>query len=152
MIHFSCLVLQRILYYCHTTLSIILSAQVVKVQEAHLQTAVCLFCLFSFTTESVFWWMSSYQIKVITETPILMWGRIRTSQRTLIVRLWKMLGILNVRSYLVLVNWHCIYSANIHHYSNSSSVAVERVDIEGNAHSGLLVRLPFASLFDTLGM
>ncbi|KAL0287693.1 UNVERIFIED_CONTAM: hypothetical protein Sangu_2681500, partial [Sesamum angustifolium] len=29
---------------------------------------------------------------------------------------------------------------------------VNRVDIEGNARNGLLVRLPFASLFDTLGM
>lgn len=63
-----------------------------------------------------------------------------------------MLGILNVRSSLDFVNWHCIYSANIHRYSNSSSVAVDRVDIEGSAHSGPLVRLPFASLFDTLGM
>ncbi|KAF2290167.1 hypothetical protein GH714_003820 [Hevea brasiliensis] len=32
------------------------------------------------------------------------------------------------------------------------SAAVDRVDIEGNAHNGSLVRLPFASLFDTLGM
>ncbi|KAF5949796.1 hypothetical protein HYC85_011789 [Camellia sinensis] len=32
------------------------------------------------------------------------------------------------------------------------SAAVDRVDIEGNAHCGPLVRLPFASLFDTLGM
>ncbi|XXG42184.1 hypothetical protein AAC387_Pa01g2518 [Persea americana] len=31
-------------------------------------------------------------------------------------------------------------------------IEFDRVDIEGNAHSGLLVRLPFASLFDTLGM
>lgn len=31
-------------------------------------------------------------------------------------------------------------------------VAVDRVDSDGNAHNGLLVRLPFASLFDTLGM
>lgn len=30
--------------------------------------------------------------------------------------------------------------------------AVDRVDIEGNAHNGPVVRLPFASLFDTLGM
>lgn len=34
----------------------------------------------------------------------------------------------------------------------NSMAAVDRVDIEGNAHSGPLVRLPFASLFDTLGM
>lgn len=32
------------------------------------------------------------------------------------------------------------------------SQAVDRVDVEGNAPSGLVVRLPFASLFDTLGM
>lgn len=31
-------------------------------------------------------------------------------------------------------------------------VAVDRVDSDGNAHNGPLVRLPFASLFDTLGM
>lgn len=30
--------------------------------------------------------------------------------------------------------------------------AVSRTDIEGNVEKGLLVRLPFASLFDTLGM
>lgn len=30
--------------------------------------------------------------------------------------------------------------------------AVDRVDIEGTAQNGPLVRLPFASLFDTLGM
>ncbi|CAA6658509.1 unnamed protein product [Spirodela intermedia] len=32
------------------------------------------------------------------------------------------------------------------------SAAVDRVDVEGNAQTGPLVRLPFASLFDTLGM
>ena len=31
-------------------------------------------------------------------------------------------------------------------------LAVDRVDVEGNAHSGPHVKLPFASLFDTLGM
>lgn len=35
---------------------------------------------------------------------------------------------------------------------NARDIEFDRVDIEGNAHSGLLVRLPFASLFDTLGM
>lgn len=30
--------------------------------------------------------------------------------------------------------------------------AVSRTDAEGNAHGDLIVRLPFASLFDTLGM
>lgn len=30
--------------------------------------------------------------------------------------------------------------------------AVDRGDIEGNADSGLVIRLPFASLYDTLGM
>ena len=34
----------------------------------------------------------------------------------------------------------------------NSMPAVDRVDIEGNARNGPLVRLPFASLFDTLGM
>ncbi|KAM7278037.1 hypothetical protein ACFE04_005171 [Oxalis oulophora] len=34
----------------------------------------------------------------------------------------------------------------------SPFIAVDRVDVEGNAHNGPLVRLPFASLFDTLGM
>lgn len=34
----------------------------------------------------------------------------------------------------------------------NSMPAVDRVDIEGNAHIGPLVRLPFPSLFDTLGM
>ncbi|XP_042065376.1 dymeclin-like isoform X2 [Salvia splendens] len=33
-----------------------------------------------------------------------------------------------------------------------SSAAVDRVDVEGNAHSEPVTRLPFASLFDTLGM
>ncbi|KAK6122694.1 hypothetical protein DH2020_043563 [Rehmannia glutinosa] len=36
--------------------------------------------------------------------------------------------------------------------SLSGLPAVNRIDIEGNAQSGTLVRLPFASLFDTLGM
>lgn len=31
-------------------------------------------------------------------------------------------------------------------------LAVGHMDLEGNAHSGPVVRLPFASLFDTLGM
>lgn len=31
-------------------------------------------------------------------------------------------------------------------------LSVDRVDIEGNAHNGPLVRLPFASLFDSLGL
>ncbi|XP_011073465.1 dymeclin isoform X2 [Sesamum indicum] len=35
---------------------------------------------------------------------------------------------------------------------NVRDIEFNRVDIEGNAHNGLLVRLPFASLFDTLGM
>ncbi|CAI9287613.1 unnamed protein product [Lactuca saligna] len=35
---------------------------------------------------------------------------------------------------------------------NVKDVEFDRVDIEGNAHSGPLVRLAFASLFDTLGM
>ncbi|XP_071691533.1 uncharacterized protein [Rutidosis leptorrhynchoides] len=35
---------------------------------------------------------------------------------------------------------------------NIKDVEFDRVDIEGNAHSGTLVRLSFASLFDTLGM
>ncbi|KDP40232.1 hypothetical protein JCGZ_02230 [Jatropha curcas] len=35
---------------------------------------------------------------------------------------------------------------------NARDVELDRVDIEGNAHNGSLVRLPFASLFDTLGM
>ncbi|KGN56942.1 dymeclin [Cucumis sativus] len=35
---------------------------------------------------------------------------------------------------------------------NASDVEFDRVDSDGNAHNGLLVRLPFASLFDTLGM
>ncbi|KAI3459425.1 hypothetical protein Pfo_016088 [Paulownia fortunei] len=35
---------------------------------------------------------------------------------------------------------------------NVRDIEFNRIDIEGNAQSGLLVRLPFASLFDTLGM
>lgn len=35
---------------------------------------------------------------------------------------------------------------------NARDLELDRSDIEGNAHSGPLVRLPFASLFDTLGM
>ncbi|KAJ9538226.1 hypothetical protein OSB04_030959 [Centaurea solstitialis] len=35
---------------------------------------------------------------------------------------------------------------------NVRDVEFDRVDIEGNAHAGPLVRLSFASLFDTLGM
>lgn len=35
---------------------------------------------------------------------------------------------------------------------NVRDVEFDRVDIEGNAHSGPVVRLAFASLFDTLGM
>ncbi|GAB2210226.1 hypothetical protein Drorol1_Dr00015486 [Drosera rotundifolia] len=35
---------------------------------------------------------------------------------------------------------------------NAKDVEFDRVDIEGNAHIGPLVRLPFAILFDTLGM
>nr|XP_043626405.1 dymeclin [Erigeron canadensis] len=35
---------------------------------------------------------------------------------------------------------------------NVRDVEFDRVDIEGNAHSGPLVRLSFAALFDTLGM
>ncbi|CAL5392764.1 unnamed protein product [Camellia sinensis] len=35
---------------------------------------------------------------------------------------------------------------------NARDIEIDRVDIKGNAHSGPLVRLPFASLFDTLGM
>lgn len=35
---------------------------------------------------------------------------------------------------------------------NARDIEFDRVDIEGNAHSGSHVRLPFASLFDTLGM
>ncbi|KAH0994061.1 hypothetical protein GBA52_005544 [Prunus armeniaca] len=33
-----------------------------------------------------------------------------------------------------------------------SSAAVDRVDTEGNAHAGPVLRIPFASLFDALGM
>lgn len=33
-----------------------------------------------------------------------------------------------------------------------SLLAVDRLDTEGNAQSGPVLRLPFASLFDTLGM
>ncbi|XP_023540622.1 dymeclin-like [Cucurbita pepo subsp. pepo] len=35
---------------------------------------------------------------------------------------------------------------------NASDVEFDRVDTDGNAHNGPLVRLPFALLFDTLGM
>uniref|UniRef100_A0A5B7BGA3 Dymeclin n=1 Tax=Davidia involucrata TaxID=16924 RepID=A0A5B7BGA3_DAVIN len=35
---------------------------------------------------------------------------------------------------------------------NARDIEFDRVDIEGNAHNGPLVRLSFASLFDTLGM
>ncbi|KAL3812564.1 hypothetical protein ACJIZ3_013832 [Penstemon smallii] len=35
---------------------------------------------------------------------------------------------------------------------NLRDIEFDRIDIEGNSHSGPLVRLPFASLFDTLGM
>ncbi|KAI8011796.1 hypothetical protein LOK49_LG06G02871 [Camellia lanceoleosa] len=35
---------------------------------------------------------------------------------------------------------------------NVRDIEFDRVDIEGNAHCGPLVTLPFASLFDTLGM
>ncbi|KAF2284286.1 hypothetical protein GH714_020237 [Hevea brasiliensis] len=34
---------------------------------------------------------------------------------------------------------------------NARDIEFDRVDIEGNTHNGSLVRLPFASLFDTLG-
>lgn len=36
--------------------------------------------------------------------------------------------------------------------TNKSMLTVDRVDVEGNAHNGPLVRLSFASLYDTLGM
>ncbi|OAY55692.1 dymeclin [Manihot esculenta] len=35
---------------------------------------------------------------------------------------------------------------------SARDIELDRVDIEGNPHNGSLVRLPFASLFDTLGM
>ncbi|KAK9083691.1 hypothetical protein Scep_030162 [Stephania cephalantha] len=35
---------------------------------------------------------------------------------------------------------------------NSRDVEFDRVDVEGNAHNGPVVRVPFASLFDTLGI
>ncbi|GAV57551.1 Dymeclin domain-containing protein [Cephalotus follicularis] len=35
---------------------------------------------------------------------------------------------------------------------SARDIEFDRVDVEGNAHNGLLVRLPFASLFDSLGM
>jgi hypothetical protein len=35
---------------------------------------------------------------------------------------------------------------------NARDIDFDRTDIEGNAHSDQLVRIPFASLFDTLGM
>ncbi|KAL9687055.1 hypothetical protein QQ045_031451 [Rhodiola kirilowii] len=35
---------------------------------------------------------------------------------------------------------------------NARDIEFDRADIEGTAHNGPLVRLPFASLFDTLGM
>ncbi|KAK2980650.1 hypothetical protein RJ640_011458, partial [Escallonia rubra] len=35
---------------------------------------------------------------------------------------------------------------------SAKDIEFDRVDIEGNAHSSPLLRLPFASLFDTLGM
>ncbi|KAL0002585.1 hypothetical protein SO802_016366 [Lithocarpus litseifolius] len=35
---------------------------------------------------------------------------------------------------------------------NATDFEFDRIDVEGNAHSGPLVRLPFAALFDTLGM
>ncbi|KAM3326597.1 dymeclin isoform X2 [Capsicum chacoense] len=35
---------------------------------------------------------------------------------------------------------------------NARDIEFDRVDVEGNAHGGSVVRLPFASLFDTLGM
>ncbi|XP_004296579.1 PREDICTED: dymeclin [Fragaria vesca subsp. vesca] len=35
---------------------------------------------------------------------------------------------------------------------HATDVEFDRVDTEGNAHSGPVLRLPFASLFDTLGM
>ncbi|XP_011090669.1 dymeclin [Sesamum indicum] len=35
---------------------------------------------------------------------------------------------------------------------NARDIEFDRINIEGNAHSGPLVRLPFASLFDTLGV
>ncbi|XP_010259149.1 PREDICTED: dymeclin isoform X1 [Nelumbo nucifera] len=35
---------------------------------------------------------------------------------------------------------------------NARDIEFDRVDVEGNAHNGPLVRLPFASLFDTLGL
>ncbi|XP_048497320.1 uncharacterized protein LOC104906681 isoform X2 [Beta vulgaris subsp. vulgaris] len=35
---------------------------------------------------------------------------------------------------------------------NARDVEFDRVDVEGNAHCGPLVRIPFASLYDTLGM
>ncbi|KAI3847017.1 hypothetical protein MKW92_029432 [Papaver armeniacum] len=34
---------------------------------------------------------------------------------------------------------------------SARDIEFDRVDVEGNAHSGPLVRLPFASLFDTIG-
>ncbi|XP_022875130.1 dymeclin isoform X3 [Olea europaea var. sylvestris] len=34
---------------------------------------------------------------------------------------------------------------------NARDIQFDREDVEGNAHNGLIVRLPFASLFDTLG-
>uniref|UniRef100_A0A803MQS5 Dymeclin n=1 Tax=Chenopodium quinoa TaxID=63459 RepID=A0A803MQS5_CHEQI len=35
---------------------------------------------------------------------------------------------------------------------NARDVEFDRLDVEGNAHSGPLARVPFASLYDTLGM
>lgn len=39
-----------------------------------------------------------------------------------------------------------------HMFVNYCLSAVGHVDIEGSAQNGLVVRLPFAALFDTLGM
>ncbi|KAL6971659.1 hypothetical protein U1Q18_031338 [Sarracenia purpurea var. burkii] len=53
-----------------------------------------------------------------------------------------------------LLKEHTYFSENPYYRAleNAGDIEFNRVDIEGNAHNGTLVRLPFASLFDTLGM
>ncbi|KAJ4967966.1 hypothetical protein NE237_014667 [Protea cynaroides] len=49
-------------------------------------------------------------------------------------------------------NPYCKALGNARDIEYKSLVVVDRMDTDGNTHSGPLVRLPFASLFDTLGM
>lgn len=141
--------LQQISCYCHW---ISLRVQVMKLQKALWQTAVLIFYSSLFITASVLAWIV-WKIKSTTAVQIR-FQRKNPSLRILTARPLRMLGILNVRTIIFLfrvpfaTSWILLMILSLFVFSQ----AVDRVDVEGNAPSGLVVRLPFASLFDTLGM